>query len=126
MSEYIDEENIYSSVPEEAIREGEGSKVLLLQVLENNKGKFFPAKKLAEMSGYKTKGTQVELRKAITELIEIEGKPIVGNVKGFAYASCANMVRFYLEQLGQREMGLARRISKVQEIYMDMKQKEEN
>ena len=90
-----------------------------------NKGTFFKARQLAEKIGYPVKGTQVELRKAITELIEIELTPIVGNVSGFTWATNANMVRFYLESLESRRYGLQRRIDSVRKVFNNMSEDSE-
>ena len=122
----MSKEDIYSTVPNEHIEEmPEELKDKLSNYLKSYKGKFFKAMPLAQAIGYPTKGTQVELRKAITELIEEQKLPIVSNPKGFTWATCSNMIKFYLEALQNRKQGLERRIKSVNQIYHDMLEQEQ-
>ena len=121
----MSKEDIYSTIPEEHIEEmPEELKDKLSNHLESYKGTFFKAMPLAKAIGYPTKGTQVELRKAITELIEEQKLPIVSNPKGFTWATCSNMIKFYLEALQHRKQGLERRIKSVNQIYHEMLEQE--
>ena len=61
---------------------------------------------ISKSCGFSVRGTCVEARFAITRLIELDGEPICGNAKGFFYAVHPNQVKFYVEQLEQRLMGL--------------------
>lgn len=119
--------NIYTIVPPEHIKPiddyPEKTKELL-DFLKSNKGIFFKAKPLAQKIGLPTKQTQVELRKIITELIEIYDEPIVSNARGFTYAKHSNMVKFYIEALENRKKGLERRITALKNIYHEMKENE--
>jgi hypothetical protein len=113
------EDHIYSSVPEEQfILSGDHQR--LVAHLKSHKGQFFKARKLAEACGFRTTGTQVELRKAITELIELGGHPIVSTSKGFSWAYHPNMLRHYEESLQFRLKGLQRRINAVNKIFHKM------
>ena len=109
---------VYSTVPEQQM-DVFGDPGSLREHLEANPGKFFTARKLAKEFGYRTTGTQVELRKAITELI-LEGHPIVSNVKGFSWATHPNMIRHNIETLQHRKMGIQRRIEALRRIFYKM------
>jgi hypothetical protein len=114
----MEEDDIYSTVPEENIKTGyEEERHKVLNFLKANKGKFFNAKPLATACGFPIRGTQVEVRKAVTLLIELDNEPIVATARGFAYASCPNQLKVYAEHLEERAQGLQRRINKVREIY---------
>jgi len=102
------EENIYSTVPVQTDYVVE-TKNKLLMILKDNPGKFYKARTLAENCGFNIKGSQVELRKAITDLI-MAGHPIVSNALGFGWAQTSNMITMYIESLEYRKKGLQRRI----------------
>lgn len=104
------ETNVYSSVPDKAFASHYGSKEELKRVLSEVPGKFFSSRRLAKLTGYSDKGTCVDLRKAITELIEEEREPIVSGPKGYAKAKGVNQLIFCRDALEQRRMGLDRRI----------------
>lgn len=116
------EENIYTTVPEGKIDESvkeESHKVL--NHLKANEGKFMTARDIAIAVGFPTKGTQVEVRKAITELIEIQGQPIISVGKGFTFTNKKGMVSTYADNLENRKQGLERRIKAVRKIAEQMK-----
>ena len=125
---FKNEFEVYSTVPSKNIQAKDWSeeKTMLLNTLRNRPGVFFPAKMLAIECGFPDNGTQVELRKAATELLEIDMLPIVSTSSGFAWATCANMVKRYGESLRQRSSGLDRRIEAVDEIYFKMLREEKS
>lgn len=113
--------NIYTLVPQEKIKPiTQEHKNKIVNLLRGNKGIFFKARSIAEKSGLPTKQTQVEVRKAITELIEEQHIPIVSTSKGFAYAKNPNMILHYIEALEHRQKGLQRRINSLRKIYKEM------
>lgn len=107
-------EAIYTIVPN--LKEVEQEKKdFLINFLMNHQDKFFTARQLAKEIGFPMTNTFPELRKVITEAIEIDCIPIVSNIKGFAYvdkqsSSGQSMIRKCVEHLEQRDMGLHRRI----------------
>ena len=117
-------ENIYSSVPEEQLlntNETPEYRQPIILFLKASSGKFFTAREIAKACGFPTRGTQVEVRKAITLLIEIDKEPIMAMSKGFGYVTNANQMDFYAEQLEERNKGLRRRIQAVREIAQMMR-----
>ena len=92
--------------------------------MKENKGEWYKARTLALECGFNTKGTQVELRKAITELLELEHYPIVSGSSGYCWATNSNMLMHYLIDLNNRKMGLQRRIDCVALVYNSMKNEE--
>lgn len=93
----------------------------LKKLLTLNPGKFFTATELAKLCEFPNKGTHVELRRSITELLEEEGCAIVSNIKGYTFVdvktdSGKNMIRFCLNGLRQRAQGLDRRIKTYEEM----------
>ena len=113
-------ETIYSTVPNLKEVEQE-SKDSLVSFLRNNPGRFYTARKLAVECGFPKTQTYPELRRAVTEAVEIYNIPIVSNIKGFAYIdknspSGQNMIKKCLQHLEQRDLGLHRRI----EAYKEM------
>lgn len=119
-------DSIYSSVPDEVIEQNTNTKYdplreqLLLYLIEH-KGELFTAKKLAETLGYPTKGTQVQLRKHVTELIEIAKQPILSTPR-FGIAEYPNQMRMSIEKDEQRIKGLQRRINAKKEILQTMEE----
>ena len=112
------QDNIYSTVPVGNLSKiNPLSKKAVLDILKNNPGKFYHARRLAELSKLPTKGSQVELRKIITELVELEHHPIVSFVgAGYSYTPDSldirrNMIRKCIEALEHRDEGLHRRIN---------------
>ena len=110
-------DNIYKTVPEEKISEYFTERKKILNFLKENKGKIFNAKQIAKKCGFPENDTFVEVRREITNLIELDGMPICGNVKGFFYAIHPNQIKFYSDSLQSRLSGLQRRIDCVNKIY---------
>lgn len=110
------DEGIYCSVPNEAMQEVSIDRNIITEFLKRTPGTFYTAKQLANLTGYPTKGTQPELRKAITQLISLDGVPIVANSKGFGYPNSQHMIEHYIGQLEERKQGLQRRINHLREI----------
>jgi hypothetical protein len=116
MSE-INEENIYSSVPEKNIIDiPDENRAKIYRLLAKTKGKFYTARQIAIECNFPTKGTQVEVRKAITELLELDVLPIVATGKGFGLATRRSQLESYVATLGERKLGLDRRIKAVNKI----------
>lgn len=114
---YIEEENIYSSVPEKNIKEiPDENRAKIYKFLCDNKGKHFTAREIAINCNFPKNGTQVEVRKLITELIEIDVLPIVATSRGFSLATNRNQLETYVASLGERLQGLERRIKAVNKI----------
>ena len=119
------EENIYSSVPEEQLlntNETPEYRQPILDFLKSKPSRFFTAKKIAEECGFPTRGTQVEVRKAITLLLEIDKEPIMSMSNGFAYVLKGIQMGFYADKLEERLQGLQRRIKAVREIANRMRE----
>jgi len=112
----MNEDDIYTTVPDENIDKDYDDRLKIRDFLKKNTGKFFVASKIAEAVDFPVRGTQVEVRKAITELIEIDHEPIVAVAKGFGYATNQRMLELYVERLEQRKQGLQRRINAVKKI----------
>jgi len=117
-------DNIYSTVPRDQLlnsNETQEYRQPILLFLKNHTGKFFTAKQIAIKCVFPTRGTQVEVRKAITLLLEIDKEPIMSMSKGFGYVTNANQMDFYAESLEERLKGLQRRIKSVREIANNMR-----
>ena len=99
---------IYETVPENVMRKS-GSKKALKLFLKHHSGTFFTARKLAIVAGYEIKGTQVEIRKTISELIS-EGCPIISSDTGFMWTDDSLKLQKYIESLQHRINGIDRRI----------------
>lgn len=109
--------HIYSTVPEEHIKdEPEEKRYLVAKFLKEHKGEWFKSKIIARRCGYPARGTQVEVRKAITELITIDKLPIISSGRGFCYAKNKEMIQEYIESLESRVMGIKRRIKNLKII----------
>jgi len=110
---------IYSSVPDDHIDRGDwsGEKKRMENLLRNNKGEMMTASKIATICEFKKTGTNVEVRKAITELIEDDRLPIIATSKGFTWATSKSMVGDYVDSLETRKKGLDRRIDAVRAIH---------
>ena len=117
-------ENIYISVPSDALLNTDETpeyRKPILEFLKERTGQFFTAKEIATICKFPTRGTQVEVRKAITLLLEIDKEPIMSMAKGFGYVTNTHQMNFYAEQLEERLKGLQRRIRSVREIANNMK-----
>jgi len=118
-------ENIYSSVPEELLIKNNDElnyRKPIIDFLKQRKGKFFTAREIAKELGYPTTGTQIDMRKEITLLLEIDKEPIMAMTKGFSYVDNKAQMNFYAEQLTVRLQGLQRRIKLVKEIADNMEE----
>ena len=121
-------EDIYTTVPEKAYTEGEyeeQKKDEIKNFLEEQKGKFFTAATIAKEVGLPLRGTNVEVRKYVTQLIEIDGVPIVAGGKGFSYAIHKNQIKFYVESLQDRIKGIQRRINCLNTIGATMREEDQ-
>ena len=116
----MEEDNIYSTVPDELKQGNIPERNIILHYLKQHPGKFFNAIPLAKACGFPTGSTQVQIRLAITQLIILDEEPIVGNTKGFAYVTEPNMLKFYKESLIQRIQGTERKIKALDKIYNRM------
>ena len=116
-----EKQEIYETVPIE-FKDLEEEKHRLLEYLRDNKGRFFKSKELASKTGFPISNTCVELRKAVTELIEEEKYPIITSSSGFAWASHPNQISYYIESLEARIKGINRRINSLNEIKDKMQQ----
>ena len=117
-------ENVYSSVPQDAMlntNETPGYRQPILDFLRNRSGQIYTAREIAIQCKFPTRGTQVEVRKAITLLLEIDREPIMSMSKGFSYVTQPNQMDFYADQLEERLQGLQRRIKAVREIANNMR-----
>lgn len=110
-------EYIYTSVPDKNIQKGNYDRQIVLGILFDARGAFVTAPVIAKKIGWPTRGTQIEVRKAVTELIEIDGQPIISGSEGFALTTNPEQLKAYGEQLESRRQGLQRRINKIWEIY---------
>jgi len=112
------EESIYSTVPTTPYSENpdEEQRNKILCFLKQKPGAFFKARIIAINCDLSTHGTQVEVRRLITQLIEIDKRSVMSNHLGFSYVTQSRQMRFYAEQLYERKQGLQRRIDVVNEI----------
>ena len=108
---------VYGTVPEEQMIEF-GNRNKLIQFLRRNSGEHFKAKYLATLFNFRTTGTQVELRQAITEFIE-QGYPIISAPNGFSWCKNKTQLLNYIDQLENRVSGMNRRILSVKKVYDD-------
>lgn len=116
---------IYSSV-ETQIEEISSEKERILYFLKKQGEKPTTAREICKALNLKSSKTEVALRKAITELIENSGEPIISTAKGFMYTSDPEKIKDYLETLQMRIDGIERRKSALIDIRTKlMKQKEE-
>lgn len=109
------ENDIYTTVPFD-FEDHSFEKEKIVSFLKERAGKFVKARKIAEAVGLPIGGTQVQLRKLITELLELDGCPIVSSSLGFSWATSSNMLLFYKEDLENRKLGLQRRINAVNKV----------
>lgn len=116
---------IYETVPKEQIVgfvDDRSFRQPILDFLKEKPGVFFKAREIAKATGLPVRGTQVEVRKAITQLIEIDREPIVSNEKGFSYTEKPEMLLFYARCLEERKQGIERRIQAILRIAEELKQ----
>ncbi len=103
---------VYSSVPEKLISKG-GDSLRIVKLLKEYAPKSFTAVEIARYAGYPVRGSCVEVRKAITILLE-KGYPLVSGAAGFKYAQRKEDLTDYLLSLENRRKGLDRRIRGVE------------
>lgn len=113
--------DIYSSVPEEVLEDKspDPGREAIYEFLCNSQGPK-TAREIAKECGYKTTGTQVEVRKAITQLLEVDRRPIISVGKGFMIADHPNQMMRYAERLLERCQGIERRAKICREIANDL------
>jgi len=112
---------IYNTVPQEVVLPLKESKRYdILKFLRANREVFFRSKQIAKECGFPIKGTCVEVRKAITELIELDYQPIISTSKGYCYTRNYQRVVCYLDSLNNRKQGLHRRIKAISHIASNM------
>ena len=115
----MDAENIYSSVEILEHRELDPQRKQIEDYLYEQDNPQ-TAREIAKATGYNTRGSQVELRKAISELIEIDNVPIISLSNGFMIAHHPNQMRHYAKTLRERIQGIERRAKKCDEIAASM------
>lgn len=118
------DDNIYSTVPDEAISRTVPPRRRVYDFLKRSVDAV-TAKEIAIECGFPQRGTHVEVRKAITELIEVDHLPIVATGRGFKIGNITQ-VRNYIESLVQRRMGVDRRIRSLNDIERGMQAGIEN
>lgn len=108
-------DTIYDTIPEETLNKKYTKEYRdqVLEVLKREPGRFYTSRELAQESGLPVGGTQIEVRYAITLLIEVDNQPIVSNVKGYAYTENPHQLEFYAKDLQNRMNGLQRRINAI-------------
>ena len=112
--------NIFSSVPQEHIKPIPAAKrALILQLLKKNVNKWLKAREIALSCQLPTRGTQIEVRKAIAELTENELQPIISTGRGFCYTDNMRLVNEYCVSLQARIQGIQRRIKALHSIMLN-------
>lgn len=96
-------------------------KTFLEQVPEVN----YTALQLANLTGFEAKGSCVQLRKAIKELI-LEGMIIISTSEGFKLTKDPEQIRNYCLSLQHRIIGISNRINALMKNIPLEKQKELN
>jgi len=125
--EHQRELNIFSSVPQEHIKPIPAAKrALILQLLRRNVNKWLKAREIALSCQLPTRGTQIEVRKAIAELTENELQPIISTGRGFCYTDDMEQVTQYCWSLDSRILGIQRRIKALQIIISNNKKGDTN
>lgn len=107
------EDNIYSTVPVDTPESDLHDRKSILQVIKDSDESPITAKQISEEAEISDKGTCPKIRRAITDLIELDGEPIVAVSKGFLYAKHPNQLMHYARELENRMQGLDRRIRAV-------------
>ena len=117
MTEQTTLDNIYCIVPEHKIKKGwEHRRRRILDFLQRRIDKSYTAKQIAAETGYPMRGSQVEVRKAITLLIEVDEQPIISTSDGFKYTQNKEELKEYMDSLQSRVDGIRRRIEALQTI----------
>lgn len=121
-------DGIYSTVPEKNIIKG-FERDRIMAFLSNNKGngRLFTARELAEKCNFPMTSTNVEVRKAITELITIDLQPIVAlKGRGFKIADTPGEILEYKDSLEKRVKGILRKIRGLRAIYEVINSEKDN
>jgi hypothetical protein len=121
--ETMSEETIYSSVvhTELDLKQWEEQTYCLKKVLYNQPNHtYIHAKELAKLSGFPTNGTQIQMRQAISWLIEKQGCPIVSNHMGYSWADNPREMQMCIDQLNERLNGIMRRRDALVQIMNGM------
>lgn len=112
---------IYTSVPKEVINNYfNATRQDILIFLKRQPGKAYTAKQIALACDYPTKGTQVEVRKAITELITLDKIPIISTGNGFMFPTDPQQIIRYIHSLEERKQGIQRRITNLKSILNEI------
>jgi len=112
---------IYETIPEKDILDmPESSRYRILMFLKKKPDKIFNSRAIAKACGFPVKGSCVEVRKAVTELLELDRQPIISTGKGFCYTQSYQKVVCYLDSLNNRKQGLQRRLIAVSKIAEDL------
>jgi hypothetical protein len=104
---------IYSSVPDDlqpTTTPEERIKIFEFFKAAKNTDWYFTAKELSRAYNYESNYNSVKVRKIITELIELQGAPIISNNKGYRLAKNKDELIKYHESLQKRLKGLQRRV----------------
>ena len=97
------------------------NKYAILGILKENPNKYFSAKRLAILCNLDPSGTQVSVRKAITELVELDLQPIMAACQGYCYTDDVYRMATYHEDLVVRMVGLDKRRAAVSDIIQRMR-----
>jgi hypothetical protein len=111
---------VYTSVTSDLIRQNVPDSANILYLLKYKPDHYFTAKKIAEILGFPSRGSCVEVRKAITELIERHGHPIVSDNHGFCYTHDKNKLVAYSNSLLLRQKGICKRRNHINLIIEEM------
>ena len=103
---------IYESIPEKhKINISEQQLSELIYYLWIHRGTYIKSNEIARATGFNNKGSCVELRNAITILIEEKELPIIADNNGYCYATDTEMIRKYVQTLIGRVQGINKRIN---------------
>ena len=112
---------IYETVHEkDMVDMPKSAKYRILLFLRKTPDKTYTSREIAKQCGFPVKGSCVEVRKAITELLEQDWQPIISTAKGFSYTQNYQKVVCYLDSLNNRKQGLQRRLIAVSKIAENM------
>ena len=118
----VDPNNIYSTVPAKAVQETpDDDKYKILGLLQDRAGEWITSNEIARETGYKVGNSQVEVRKAITILIELDNEPIISGHDGYKYAQTNDEIQEYITALEKRMFGLQRRITSLRTILNEVR-----
>jgi len=117
-NEFEQSQHIYSSI-EVPIEDLSIEKKDILKYLKDRANIPITANKICVDLKLKKSKTEVGLRKAITELIEIDKEPIVSCSKGFFYTNDKKEIEKYISHLNLRIQGIDRRINALNTILQN-------